>query len=74
MDSLPGMEGAPLPLIAAVRAKRTTGGVTSCDARRGCPYQCSFCTIIIVQSKKSRHRSPDDIEQVVRINAAQGTS
>ena len=72
MDDLPGMEGAPVPLIAAVRAKRTAGGVTSFDAGRGCPYQCSFCTIINVQGRKSRFRSPDDIEEVVRANVAQG--
>ena len=26
------------------------------------PFQCSFCTIINVQGRKSRRRSPDDIE------------
>jgi radical SAM superfamily enzyme YgiQ (UPF0313 family) len=72
MNDLPGIEGAPAPLIAAVRAKRTAGGVTSFDAGRGCPYQCSFCTIINVQGRKSRFRSSDDIENVVRTNVAQG--
>jgi radical SAM superfamily enzyme YgiQ (UPF0313 family) len=72
MGDLPGIEGAPFPLIAAVRAKRTAGGVTSFDAGRGCPYQCSFCTIINVQGRKSRYRSAADIEKVVRINVAQG--
>jgi radical SAM superfamily enzyme YgiQ (UPF0313 family) len=72
MDDLPGIEGAPAPLIASVRAKRTAGGVTSFDAGRGCPYQCSFCTIINVQGRKSRFRSPDDVETVVRTNVAQG--
>jgi len=72
MNDLPGIEGAAVPLIAAVRAKRTAGGVTSFDAGRGCPYQCSFCTIINVQGRKSRFRSPDDVEKVVRTNVAQG--
>ncbi len=72
MDDLPGLEGAPAPLIAAARAKRTAGSVTSFDAGRGCPYQCSFCTIINVQGRKSRFRSPDDVENVVRTNVAQG--
>src|SRR5262249_40587171 len=44
------------------------------DAGRGCPYQCSFCTIINVQGRKSRGRSADDIEQVLRKNLAQGVS
>ena len=72
MADLPHIEGTPIPLITALRAWRTAGGVTSFDAGRGCPFQCSFCTIINVQGKKSRRRSPDDIEQIVRANVAQG--
>jgi pyruvate-formate lyase-activating enzyme len=72
MADLPHIEGTPIPLITALRAWRTAGGVTSFDAGRGCPFQCSFCTIINVQGKKSRRRSPDDIEQIVRVNVAQG--
>ena len=72
MDDLPGIEGTPIPLMAAERAQRTAGNTTSFDAGRGCPYQCSFCTIINVQGRKSRRRSPDDIEHIVRVNYAQG--
>ena len=72
MDDLPSLEGTPIPLMVAERALRTAGGVTSFDAGRGCPYQCSFCTIINVQGRKSRRRSPDDVEKIVRINYAQG--
>jgi len=72
MDDLPGIEGTPIPLMAVERAQRTAGGTTSFDAGRGCPYQCSFCTIINVQGRKSRRRSPDDIEHIVRVNYAQG--
>jgi hypothetical protein len=72
MNELPSLEGTPIPLMAAERARRTAGGVTSFDAGRGCPYQCSFCTIINVQGRKSRYRSADDIEKIVRINYAQG--
>jgi radical SAM superfamily enzyme YgiQ (UPF0313 family) len=72
MNDLPNIAGTPIPLITALRAWRTAGGVTSFDAGRGCPFQCSFCTIINVQGRKSRKRSPDDIEQIVRENVAQG--
>ena len=47
------------------------GAYTSFDAGRGCPFQCSFCTIINVQGRKSRHRTPDDVEAIIRTNAAQ---
>jgi radical SAM superfamily enzyme YgiQ (UPF0313 family) len=66
MNDLPNIEGTPIPLITALRAWRTAGRMTSFDAGRGCPFQCSFCTIINVQGKKSRRRSPDDVEQIVR--------
>ena len=72
MDDLPGIEGTPVPLLRVERAQRTIAGTTSFDAGRGCPYQCSFCTIINVQGRKSRRRSPDDVERIVRVNYGQG--
>jgi len=51
---------------------RTLGLSASFDAGRGCPYQCSFCTIINVQGRKSRYRSADDVEHLVRLNWGQG--
>jgi hypothetical protein len=59
-------------LLERARVKRTGGTVTSFDAGRGCPYQCSFCTIINVQGRKSRRRSPDDVEKIIRTNLARG--
>ena len=72
MDDLPAIEGTPIPLLAAETVRRTAGGVTSFDAGRGCPFQCSFCTIINVQGRKSRRRSPADVEKIVRLNYAEG--
>ena len=72
MHDLPSMEGVPEPILPASRVGRTTGKVTSFDAGRGCPFQCSFCTIINVQGRKSRYRTADDVEQIVRSNLAQG--
>jgi Radical SAM superfamily len=72
MSDLPGIEGAPIPILSPASIKRTAGVVTSFDAGRGCPFQCSFCTIINVQGRKSRYRTPDDIEAIIRANIAQG--
>jgi radical SAM superfamily enzyme YgiQ (UPF0313 family) len=72
MHDLPGLDGAPLPFLDRERVRRTGGAVTSFDAGRGCPFQCSFCTIINVQGRKSRRRTPDDVEAIVRANLAQG--
>jgi len=72
MDDLPSLEGAVVPILPAAQIKRTGGGITSFDAGRGCPFLCSFCTIINVQGRKSRRRSADDVERIVRQNVAQG--
>jgi radical SAM superfamily enzyme YgiQ (UPF0313 family) len=72
LSDLPSVEGAVPPYMPKALAERTVGTLSSFDAGRGCPFVCSFCTIINVHGRKSRFRSPDDIERVVRENAAQG--
>jgi radical SAM superfamily enzyme YgiQ (UPF0313 family) len=72
MKDLPGIEGTPVPFLPKRSVARTLGLSASFDAGRGCPYQCSFCTIINVQGRKSRHRSADDVEELVRLNWANG--
>jgi hypothetical protein len=72
MDDLPGLEGEPPPILPRKHLRRTSGALSSIDLGRGCPYQCSFCTIINVQGRKSRVRSADDLERAVRENYAQG--
>ena len=72
MDDLPNIQGVATPLLPAERVHLTAGATTSFDAGRGCPFACSFCTIINVQGRKSRRRSPEDIEKIVRANVAQG--
>jgi len=74
LSDLPAMEDTPVPVLPKRYVARTLGLSSSFDAGRGCPYQCSFCTIINVQGRKSRHRSADDIEALVRRNWAQGIS
>ena len=72
MKDLPGIEGSPVPFLPKRYVERTLGLSASFDAGRGCPYECSFCTIINVQGRKSRFRSADDVEDLVRLNWAQG--
>jgi radical SAM superfamily enzyme YgiQ (UPF0313 family) len=72
MKDLPALDKAELPFLDAAAVKRTGGAQSSFDAGRGCPYLCSFCTIINVQGRKSRHRSPEDVEAIIRANLAQG--
>src|ERR1700738_3076276 len=71
MDQLPALQGEPSPTLPRKHIRRTSGSLSSMDLGRGCPYQCSFCTIINVQGRKSRFRSPDDLQKIVRENCAQ---
>ena len=72
MKDLPGLEGVPVPFLPLDIVRRTGATRTSFDAGRGCPFLCSFCTIINVQGRKSRSRSADDVEKIVRANLMQG--
>jgi len=72
MNDLPGMEGQRMPYLPPKVARRYAPMPGTFDAGRGCPFLCSFCTIINVQGRKSRYRSPDDIEQLLRANVAHG--
>jgi len=72
LADLPSIDGAPLPMLPDSTIRCTMGNFTTFDASRGCPFLCSFCTIINVQGRKSRRRSAEDVEQVIRQNLAQG--
>jgi len=74
LNDLPNVEGVTPPFLPVDRVYKTLSKVTSFDAGRGCPFVCSFCSIINVHGRKSRFRSPDDIERVIRNNRAQGIS
>ncbi len=71
MSDLPDLRGSIHPFLPKSFHENVIGKVTSFDAGRGCPYQCSFCTIINVQGRVSRQRSPDDVEAIIRANWAQ---
>jgi radical SAM superfamily enzyme YgiQ (UPF0313 family) len=72
LDDLPALEDARTPYLPRTVIGRTANHHASFDAGRGCPFQCSFCTIINVQGRKSRRRSPDDIERLIKEHWAEG--
>jgi radical SAM superfamily enzyme YgiQ (UPF0313 family) len=75
MKHLPCLANVPAPpFLPHDFVERTVGNFTSFDAGRGCPFQCSFCTIINVQGRKSRYRTPDSVEYILRKNYEDGIS
>ncbi len=71
MSDLPDLTNQPTPILPLEQVRRIAGTMSSFDLGRGCPYQCSFCTIINVQGRTSRFRSPDDLEAIIRENYSQ---
>jgi radical SAM superfamily enzyme YgiQ (UPF0313 family) len=71
VDDLPDLRGQQMPYLPAEAVWRSQSTITF-DAGRGCPFQCSFCTIINVQGRKSRFRDADDVEYLVRTQLARG--
>jgi hypothetical protein len=72
MADLPGLQQQVTPFLPLDIVRRYGETIGAFDAGRGCPFQCSFCTIINVQGRKSRWRDADDVERLVRANLAQG--
>jgi hypothetical protein len=68
----PDLQGTVTPYLPEALVRKYIGSFASFDAGRGCPFQCSFCTIINVQGRKSRYRTADDVERVIRTGLAQG--
>ncbi|GJL83548.1 MAG: hypothetical protein DHS20C01_31820 [marine bacterium B5-7] len=67
----PGLEGEPGPSLPNTLLKKTRG-VAPFDAGRGCPFVCSFCTIINVHGKGGRQRRVEDVIATMRVYLQQG--
>ena len=69
LKSLVDIEAAPLPVTSSTTMRhfaRSSFGTV--ETSRGCPFTCSFCTIINVQGRTMRERSPEAIVTLVRDN------
>lgn len=70
---LPDLQGQVTPQLPP-GILRGSCNFAAFDVGRGCPFRCSFCTIINVQGRKSRFRVADDVERIVRSNATKGVN
>jgi len=76
LQNLVDISDAPLPLTSPKTMKHfAQPSFATADTSRGCPFACSFCTIINVQGRKMRERSPESIAALLRRNYLEhGTS
>ncbi len=65
----PDLAHAPVPVLDDRLMKRFAyRHFATLETSRGCPFACSFCTIINVQGRSMRHRDPGHIVESIREN------
>jgi radical SAM superfamily enzyme YgiQ (UPF0313 family) len=69
LQNLVDIGSAPPPRISPKTMRHfAQPSFGTADTSRGCPFACSFCTIINVQGRKMRERSPASIAEMLRAN------
>lgn len=72
LQNLVDIGEAPLPKTSPKTMKHFAHpAFGTADTSRGCPFACSFCTIINVQGRKMRERSPESMAAMMRQNYLQ---
>ncbi|HEY3303095.1 MAG TPA: radical SAM protein [Candidatus Binatia bacterium] len=69
LQNLVDIEKAPLPRVSHKTMRHfARPDFGTADTSRGCPFACSFCTIINVQGRKMRERNPEILGAMIRRN------
>jgi radical SAM superfamily enzyme YgiQ (UPF0313 family) len=69
LDRKPDLYTRPIPTIDRKYLKRfIISNFGTIDCSRGCPFNCSFCSIINVQGREMRVRSPELLAESIREN------
>lgn len=76
IDRKPDLYEKPIPVVRKEYLRKFVApNFGTLDCGRGCPFDCSFCTIINVQGRKMRFRSAETIAAAIRQNfRAQGVT
>ncbi|NIA13071.1 MAG: radical SAM protein [Nitrospiraceae bacterium] len=69
----PDLKNAPVPRAHdKLQGRFLVKDMATIDTSRGCPFKCSFCTIINVQGRKMRFRSAACVLKAIEENHARG--
>jgi radical SAM superfamily enzyme YgiQ (UPF0313 family) len=69
LEAKPDLTNQPVPRILPSYLKHfVASNFGTIDCGRGCPYRCSFCSIINVQGQKMRFRSSGAVTCAIREN------
>lgn len=73
ITDFPDLASAPVPRPSVKLQRRYVARhMATIDTSRGCPFNCSFCTIINVQGRRMRFRSAAAVLQAIETNYARG--
>lgn len=73
ITDFPDLENAPVPRMQdKLRDRFFIKSMATIDTSRGCPFNCSFCTIINVQGRKMRYRSAACVLKAIEENYERG--
>ena len=70
----PGLTEAPTPVVDPDYLRHFAASWGTVDTSRGCPYGCTFCTVINVQGRKMRCRSAESVLNMIQKNYENGIS
>jgi len=69
LNAKPDLYTKPVPVIRKKYLRKfVASNFGTLDCGRGCPFECTFCTIINVQGRKMRYRSAEHIAEAIRRN------
>ena len=69
LDKLPVLDNSFLPTLTRDYLKKfAVDYIGTMDCGRGCPYRCTFCTIINVQGNNMRQRETENLKDHFRSN------
>jgi radical SAM superfamily enzyme YgiQ (UPF0313 family) len=69
LNNKPDLYTKPIPAIRKKYLRKFIApNFGTLDCGRGCPFECTFCTIINVQGRKMRFRSAEHIGEAIRKN------
>ena len=69
LEPTPDLHAPPIPMINRKYLNRFAyKQFGTIDCGRGCPFSCSFCSIINVQGRKMRMRNPESIADAIKEN------
>lgn len=73
ITDFPNLANAPVPRASEKLQRRYFARrMATIDTSRGCPFNCSFCTIINVQGRTMRFRSAASVLKAIEANYARG--